>query len=142
MSAISEQKSRMLVEIRSPGDLAQVHRSPWRLHGQKRIVLCAAEADLSPEMRDRFERRLNTLYNDCGCATGAIFLLVGLAASAAWIILAGRFTFTATGLGFLLAIAFSLVGKLAGLTISSWRLDCAIRELRQVWRNGVICVSN
>jgi hypothetical protein len=101
---------------------------------EKRLRICAGDAELPPEMRDRFERRLNTLYNDCGCTAGAIFLLLGMAASATWIILAGRFTFRDTGLGFLFAIALSLVGKLAGLTISSWRLDRIIRELRQVWR--------
>src|SRR4030095_7332401 len=134
MSAISEETRRFLAEIRSPSDLAQLHRAPWRRPGRKRIVLCASDAELPPEMRDRFQRRLNTLYNDCGCTTGAIFLLLGMAASTTWIILAGRFAFRDTGLGILVAIALSLFGKLAGLTISSWRLDRIIRELRQVWR--------
>jgi hypothetical protein len=87
-------------------------------------------APLMLDERLHWERRLSTLYNECGCSAGAVALLCVLAASGVRALLQPallRWQPIATVL--LMCFAAAVAGKFIGITLSRQRLKAEVRLL-------------
>jgi hypothetical protein len=114
-----------VLRVREPDDLAALTR------GRKRYdaVELATERLAAPE-RERWEERLATAHNECGCHAGGLALLAGLAVVAVvGIVSPGNLTWSRALLGLSICVAAAVIGKLAGIVAAQVRLR---RDVRRV----------
>jgi hypothetical protein len=111
-------ESRRLLRVRSEADLAQLTRS-WNRYDKIELVTDRLDAD----ERERWERRLLSGYDECGCDAGGVAVLVTLVGL---VVFAVAFPHTRTwshvGLGVAATLAAALVGKLAGIAVARVRM--------------------
>src|SRR5215204_5436183 len=98
----------------------------WRLKGPVELRLL----DRSPDLRRRFEARLDYLASVCGCAEGSIAgALALLILVVTWVGSGEGFSWTRAFTTLAIVIFTSLAGKLARLAIASVQIRNLLREI-------------
>jgi len=96
-------------------------------------------AGLPPEETQRWQNKLNDLQSECGCAMGAVFLLLSGVVYVAYLVArpssAPRSWWIDLGVGFLAVLFGALLGKALGIQRAQWRLK---RDISRLKRRGVI----
>jgi hypothetical protein len=110
--------------VSGPADLAKLLRSRPKFDSI-RIV-----AALPLDERSRWERRLFSLYDECGCQAGAVALLMTLVAVGirSWLQPA-PLGWRAIAVVVLLCFAAVAAGKISGMAIAKWKLRAEVRDL-------------
>ena len=99
---------------------------PWRLKSPVELRLL----DRNPDLRRRFETRLDYLASVCGCAEGSIAgALALLILVVTWVESGEGFSFTRALTTLAIVICTSLAGKLARLAIASVQIRGLLREI-------------
>lgn len=85
---------------------------------------------LDAEENSRYEKKLNDLYNACGCELGAVFCFVSMIGYITFSVL----TSYATGWillrdGLIVLFFSALMGKITGIVLAKFRLKKMVREL-------------
>jgi hypothetical protein len=118
-------ESRRLLRVRSAADLAQLRRS-WNRFDEIELVT----SRLDPDERERWERRLLSEYDECGCDAGGVAVLITLVGLVLFAVAVPHArTWTNVGLGVAATLAAALVGKLAGIAVARVRMQ---RDIRRV----------
>lgn len=86
---------------------------------------------LPDAQRQRWQDELAHHYSGCGCGLGNVFGLFGVAAAGAYLAVAPVSTspWMHGGMAFAVVVAFTLLGKLAGLLHARTRLRAAVKQL-------------
>lgn len=114
-----------VLRVREPADLARLTRGRARYD----TVELATER-LAARERERWEERLATAHNECGCHAGGLALLAALAVVAlAGILSPGDLTWSRVATGIGICIAAAVVGKLAGIVVAQVRLRRDVRHV-------------
>ncbi|MFD0785019.1 hypothetical protein ACFQZ8_14020 [Micromonospora azadirachtae] len=116
----------MNIEIARAADLDRVETLVSWLKRPHLDRVTVTMPGLDTTERERAARTIRHLFNDCGCAFGALALVVTVAAS----VLARPSGGTAYAMTALTCLAAAVAGKLLGLAWSRQRLLARLRALR------------
>ena len=119
-------ESRRLLRVRSAVDLAQLARS-WNRFDKIELATDRLEAG----ERERWERRLLSEYDECGCDAGGVAVLITLVGLVVFAVAVPHArTWTNVGLGVAATLAAAFVGKLAGIAVARVRMHRDIRRVQ------------